>query len=323
MRRVHGSRNSPNQRAGHAPGGGIGSAQRVGRTGLSLSRRNLLLGAGGAATAAGLAACASGGESSVPLSSESGNALIAAFPQSAPHIPVGIPTRLPFMISDAEGVPYETLDGEVGFAVVKDGQEVASEVVAPRSEGIPRAYLPLNVQLDEAGIYDVIATYQGNPIESRFEVFAPEEVESPVVGQQLPPAFTATNLNPGLIDPMCTLVPQCPFHEVNLQDATGTGTRIALLVATPAFCQTAFCGPTLGNLVDLASDREDLIVIHSEVYQRPKLESSDLSAAQLAPVPDAYGLAIEPVLYVTDARSTITARADALIDRSEMEELLA
>jgi hypothetical protein len=299
------------------------SAHRIGTPRTHLSRRGLLLGATGAAAAAGLAACSSAGETSIPVASESGNALIAAFPQSAPHIPVGIPTRLPFLISDLEGVPYAELPEPVNFRVSREGELVAEELVTPRSEGIPRAYLPLTVDLAESGIYDVVATFEGSDIESRFEVFEPEEVEAPVVGQQLPPAFTPTTDTPGLVDPICTLVPQCPFHTANLQDVTATGTRIALLVATPAFCQTAFCGPTLGNLIDLASTAEDMVVIHAEVYQSPKTESSDLSAAQLAPLPDAYGLTIEPVLYVTDEQSTIIARADAIIDRTEMQELLA
>ena len=290
---------------------------------VGLSRRRVLLGAGGAAAAAGLAACGSSGESSIPISSESTNALIAAFPQSVPHVPAGVPTRLPFMVTDPEGIPYAEIGTEVEFQLIKDGAVVTSETVAPRSEGIPRAYLPLQVELADTGIYDVVANFEGQPIESRFEVFAREEVGAPVVGQQLPPAFTATVDAPGQVDPICTLVPPCPFHSTNLQDVTATGSRIALLVATPAFCQTQFCGPTLGNLIDLAGEREDMIVIHSEVYQRPKAESDNLNEAALAPVPDSYGLTIEPVLYVTDENSTITARADAVVDRSEMEELLA
>ncbi|MEZ5237729.1 MAG: hypothetical protein R2716_01820 [Microthrixaceae bacterium] len=124
------------------------------------------------------------------------------------------------------------------------------------------------------------------------------------------------------MDPICTLVPQCPFHEVNLEDALADQRPIVLLVATPAYCQTAFCGPTLGNLIDVADGRDDLVVIHSEVYEKPKEAKGDLANAPLAPLPDKYGLLLEPVLYVTDASHTITTRADAMIDRSEMAEAI-
>ncbi len=287
------------------------------------SRRDLLVGATGLAATAGLAACSSSGEVTIPAAAEPGRALLAAFPRSVPHVPVGIPTRLPYLISDEEGVPFSELTGDVGFTISMGGTEVASATVAPRSEGIPRAYLPLEIEFPEAGVYDIVGTYEGQPLESRVEVFEPDEVAAPVVGQQLPPALTPTVDNPGLVDPICTLVPECSFHGVNLQDVTTSGQRIVLLVATPAYCQTAFCGPTLGNLIDLASDREDLVVIHSEVYQKPKVNEADLQNAPLAPVPEAYSLAIEPVLYVTDEQNTITARADAIVDRSEMAELIA
>jgi hypothetical protein len=35
-----------------------------------------------------------------------------------------------------------------------------------------------------------------------------------------------------------------------------------------------------------------------------------------------YGLTFEPVLYVTDAAGIITARADVIVDRSEMAEMI-
>jgi hypothetical protein len=295
------------------------------------SRRNVLLGTAGLAAAgvagaglagAGLTGCGSEGEATVPGGEEALASLVPAFPRSVPHVPAGVPTRLPYLIADAEGIPLADIAGEVGFVVTKGQETILDTTVAPRAEGIPRAYLPLGVEFPAPGIYDVTATYGGQPLVSQVEVFPPEEVPSPVVGQQLPPAFTATEDNPGLVDPICTLVPRCPFHTANLEAVVRSGTRIVLLVATPAFCQTAFCGPTLGNLIDLADGRDDLLVIHSEVYLEPKSEP-DLSDAMLAPVPEDYALTIEPVLYVTDAAGTITARADAVVDRSEMAELIA
>ena len=60
----------------------------------------------------------------------------------------------------------------------------------------------------------------------------------------------------------------------------------------------------------------------AEVYLSAKQAQDDLATAPLAPVPADYGLNIEPVLYVTDDAGVITARADAVVDRSEMAELI-
>lgn len=285
------------------------------------TRRRLLIGGVSLAAAQALAACGSSSDPTVPEARSSSASLIGAFPSGEPHIPVGVPTRLAYLITDTEGIPLASIDGEVTFMVSFEGTEVAQHNVAPRSEGIPRAYLPLVQTFDQEGIYDITTTYAGDDLMSQVQVYAPSEVVSPVVGQQLPPAFTATADAPGDVNPICTLVPECPFHTVNLQDAIGSGKPIVLLVATPAYCQTTYCGPTLGNLIDLADGRDDLVVIHSEVYMAPK-DAQNLQTAALAPLPDAYKLALEPVFYVTDTDGVITARADAVIDRTEMAELI-
>lgn len=291
--------------------------------GRAVSRRAVILGGAGlvATMPIGLA-CSSRSEPSIPQDPSEGGSLIAAFPQGAPHVPVGVPTRLPYLLTDAEGIPLDLIEGDVRFVIAHDDTEVAELDVSPRSEGIPRAYLPLQHTFDSVGIHDVTATYQGKEMTSQIQVFPQAEVVSPVVGQQLPAAPTATDSNSLEVDPICTQVPQCPFHSVSLTDALGQGKSIVLLVATPAYCQTSFCGPTLGNLMDMVNGRDDLTVIHSEVYKNPKAAKGDLAAAPLAPLPEKYDLLLEPVLYVTDAKGTITTRADATIDRSEMAEVI-
>ena len=287
------------------------------------SRRDVLLasaGLGGAALAGTLAACG-GGESSIPEAAST-RALLAAFPQSVPHVPVGAQMRLPYMISDIEGVPLAEMSGPTSFRILSGGEVVAESEVQPRSEGIPRAYLPLEVTFDDPGIYDIVATYEGEDLDSQLEVFAPEDVAQPVVGEQLPPTPTPTVARALQVDPICTRVPACDFHEVSLDSVVGRGSRVVLLVATPAYCQTAVCGPTLDNLIDIVGDRDDVVVIHSEVYREPKSED-EITNAALAPLPEEYSLTFEPCLFVTDADGRITARADVVIDRSEMEELLS
>lgn len=289
-----------------------------------VSRRSVILGGTSVLAAMPLAvACSSSSEPTVLEDQGEGGSLIAAFPQSAPHVPVGVPTRLPYMVTDTEGVPLDLIEGAVPFVISRNGETVAELDVAPRSEGIPRAYLPLEHTFDAVGIYDITASYRGRAMTSQLQVFQQAEVVSPVVGQQLPSAPTPTVDTTLDVDPICTLVPQCPFHSVDLAYALAQGKPIVLLVATPAYCQTSFCGPTLGNLIDIADGRDDLIVIHSEVYLKPKSAKGDLASAPLAPLPAKYGLLLEPVLYVTDNLGTITTRADAMIDRSEMAEVLS
>ncbi len=264
-----------------------------------------------------------GGETSEASGNLPRNALLAAFPQGVPHAASGVPTRLPYLLADQEGVPLSTIDGPVTFRVEMDGTQIGDEVqVEPRDDGVPRAYLPLTFTFPRTGVYDVFATYDGAELDSNIQIYDRTEIGPPVVGSPLPAAPTPTTEAGLAVNPICTRVPQCPFHAVDLQAAVGQGRPIVLMVATPAYCQTAVCGPILDNLVDEVGDRTDITVIHAEVYKNPK-DVRDLADANLAPLPEAYNLRFEPVMFVTDASGMLVARADITVDRTEMRELLA
>src|SRR5260370_39071776 len=72
--------------------------------------------------------------------------------------------------------------------------------------------------------------------------------EEPVVGSSASRAPSPTKQNPLGVDPICTRQPACPLHTVSLSDVVGTGRPVAVLFATPALCQTRYCGPVLDEL---------------------------------------------------------------------------
>lgn len=296
-----------------------------------LARRRVLQGSLGlgAVTLAGTFLGACGDDSNAGTAGSAGpasdrrsrHALLAAFPQSTPHIPAGVPTRLPYLISDPDGVPMASIDDEIEFTVAKDGTVLDTVVVTPRNDGVPRAYLPLTTTFPEPGLYDIAAVYDGSTIDSTVEVFERSEVAAPVVGDPLPPVDSPTSNRPLGVDPLCSRRPICPHHSTNLTDALTDGRPIVMVIATPAYCQTAVCGPLLELVMEQTEGRTDLLVLHQEVYLHPETDD-DLAGAALAPVPAAYGIDFEPLVYVTDSSATIVARADVTLDRSELADLL-
>jgi hypothetical protein len=278
------------------------------------------LGLGGAA----VAACgAGGGDTTEATGANPSNALIAAFPRSVPYLAAGVAARLPFLIADREGVPLATIAGPVTFRVTAGDATIGEPIeVTPHDDGVPKAYLPVPVTFPAPGIYDLSAEYEGGELNSSVQVYEPERVSIPSVGQALPAADTPTVERPLEIDPVCSRSTLCPFHAANLRDLMDSGRPKVVLVATPAFCQTAVCGPIVDLLVEQAADRPDLDVVHAEVYKNPKAVR-DLADAALAPLPQEYRLPFEPTMFVTDAAGTIVARADVTVDRVEMRELLA
>ena len=293
-----------------------------------LDRRALLRGgAGGLGVLAlgGLAASCSNESETVAEGVGAGpdTALQPLFPRDLPYLAATVPSRLPYTLVDVEGVPFSTIDEPLTFTVLFDGEPVGEpQEVEPRSDGVPRPYLPLAATFPRPGLYDIETTYRDTPLNSQVQVNTADEVRQPLVGSPLPPASTPTPEQTFDVDPICTAAPQCPFHEVNLVDALGTGKPVVVLLATPAYCRTASCGPILDLLVEQAGGRDDLIVIHAEVYKNPK-GVQDLAQAALAPLPSEYQMFWEPSLFVTDASGILVARGDIVVDRSEMAEMLA
>ncbi len=245
------------------------------------------------------------------------------FPRDIAFLAAGTLSRMPYTLIDGEGVPLTTIDGPLTFDISLEGQPVGDPIeVQVHDDGVPRAYLPLYATLPTPGIYDVRTTYGGTGLVSQVQVYPADEVMQPLVGSVLPAAPTATRDQTLDVDPICTLAPECPFHGVNLEEAIGTGKPVVVLLATPAYCRTSACGPILDLLVEQVGGRDDLIVIHSEVYKNPKAVP-DLADATLAPLPLAYDMLWEPSLFVTDAANTLVARGDIVVDRVEMDQMLA
>jgi len=147
-------------------------------------------------------------------------------------------------------------------------------------------------------------------------------------GQRVPAVRTPSPGDAAGVDPVCTRSEgMCPWHDVSLDQALTQGRPLAVLVATPAFCQTATCGPVLDVLLRAQPEIGDRVrFVHLEVYAtRPT--GPDISRTPLAPAVKAFGLANEPILYTVGADGIVRDRIDGLFGTSEataaLKKLLA
>ena len=113
----------------------------------AIDRRRVLLGGlGGVGLVAGAAlssACSSGATDTTSEGVDPGpkETLTALFPRNIAYLASGVPSRLVYTITDAEGVPALELPGPMTFAVERDGVSLGDPVkVEPRSDGVPRPY---------------------------------------------------------------------------------------------------------------------------------------------------------------------------------------
>lgn len=117
--------------------------------------------------------------------------------------------------------------------------------------------------------------------------------------------------------------PSATFYTRSVADAVAAKDPFVLVFATPAFCQTAICGPMLDTVKALSADYPMLTFINVEPYKmaftdgrlQPELAGGQLQAATWT---DAWGLRTEPWVIVVDAAGKVTAKFEAVVAKDEL-----
>jgi hypothetical protein len=201
-------------------------------------------------------------------------------------------------------------------------------------QGLPAGFYVAYPTFEKAGNWGVeIETRlsgQPQPSTSRLRLEVKQKSDTPNVGQPAISVKTPTvkdtpdlsHLSSGTeIDPA--------MYQISLDDALKSGKPTALLFATPGFCQTATCGPSLKVLQGLQKTYGDKMnFIHVEVYKYPFGESAQRQdGGGLSEPMVAWHLQSEPWLYLIDTKGTIAARFEGGITKEELgpalEKLIA
>jgi hypothetical protein len=114
------------------------------------------------------------------------------------------------------------------------------------------------------------------------------------------------------------------FYTTSVDGAIAARKPFVLAFATPAFCQTQICGPTLQTVKTVAKGYPDLTFINVEPYQmtfengslQPALDAS--GQLQSAAWTDAFGLRTEPWIFVIGADGTVRAKFEAVVGGDEL-----
>ncbi len=286
----------------------------------AVDRRRFLRLLGLAGAGAALAACGSAEPAQVAGPSEAGTAADPAgaavsrvAPDADPSLAVVAatfeqlidqPNPFVFGLFTLEQEPVEDASAEV-WAVPSDGGDPVGPWPATPSEADvpPGGLYTVDAEFPSTGVQEVVVvTGDGRAGAVAVDVRDTRSSQLPAPGEQAIAVPTPTKADPLGYEQLCTRSKPCGMHAVSLEDALVEGGPVALLFATPAFCQTAVCGPTVDVIDGIRADYPDATFIHCEVY-------ADAGETIGDPV-SAWDLPTEPWLYVIDADGRITRRAD-------------
>jgi hypothetical protein len=304
-----------------------------------VDRRSFILSTGSLALVGCTSDSAGNVTSLVPLGSDEGTLdLVVMFPPSV--IAAGLPLRLPFgLLSDGvfvlgpggEDVKVQLFNdsnGSLAFEGQASGRVVAhahSENVAPdHSHADVIRYFAPTVTIPSPGLYRFVVTSGDKLTVLGLTALDQSQVLVPGIGQPMPSVDTPTVDNPGDVDPICTRSPVCEFHDHTPAEMLAQGKPFVLLIATPSFCQTEFCGPVLDVLIGVQPDFADITMIHAEVYENPIEVGGNLGDPNLRPAPVLQAMAMdyEPSLFIVGSDGLVMHRLDNVYDESELRSAL-
>lgn len=222
------------------------------------------------------------------------------------------------MIQDAE-VHFQYFDLSDPDAPQVEQEAAATVVQSPDGQTTIFAHNRRFEQAGEWGLAVQAKMVDGQTAVKHIKFNVTADSDTVLPGDQAPQVQTPTLTD---VDGEFSLItsawePNPAFYQLSLDEALSNGNPTVLLLATPAFCQTRFCGPAYEIATTLETKFGNTVnFIHVEVYAG--LPDPSQNDWQLSPVMAAFGLATEPWVYVMDADGQVVYRAEGMFTEDEI-----
>ena len=238
-----------------------------------------------------------------------------------------------FGVLDADTGPVRDADVVVStfFLPPTSGQEGPVETVDAVFRAwpvTPRGVFTAELSFDrsgEWGIGAVVVDSDGAERKASARVRVKEASATPALGTAAPRSVSKTLADVDGFEQITTdFEPDADLYGMTIAEALDSGKPLLAVFSTPAYCQTATCGPQLGVIKELKAEYADRMnFIHIEVYDNPHEIEGDLSRAVISPTAEEWGLPSEPWTFVVDGEGVIRAKFEAFTTREELEGALS
>jgi hypothetical protein len=172
-----------------------------------------------------------------------------------------------------------------------------------------------NVSFDEPGRYSLLVEpTDGGQLQGFSVIEVKERSASPSLGTKAPPSDNPTIADAAPERITTARPPDVALLRHSIRDSLARRQPFVVVFATPAFCKTRACGPTVG-VVDAVRRRigDSVRFIHVEVY-----EENDPTRGVNRWMKQ-WKLPTEPWIFVVDETGTIRAKFEGLASVRELE----
>jgi hypothetical protein len=179
---------------------------------------------------------------------------------------------------------------------------------------------------------EIVTQPRGGPEETirlRFDVAT--ETPTVRVGEKAPASDTPTAADVGgdLALLSTDESPEASFYDTSVADALKAKQPFVLVFATPKFCTSAVCGPTLDRVKPFAKAYPTVDFINVEPYVLQPVDGQlqpvlgENGYPQEVPSSAEWGLLTEPAIFVVDAAGTVRGAFEGVFADEELRAALA
>jgi hypothetical protein len=246
--------------------------------------------------------------------------------------------RVLFTLLDALGRSLSAPDRAVKLSIYELGRDPAKPIATVDGRFVwaienERGVYVANVSFPESGLYGAEFTTAAGSAPARtirltFEVQPSSALVK--VGDRAPASKTPTLADVGG-DASRISTDQHPLpalYETSVEQALAAHKPFVLIFATPKFCTSAQCGPTLDRIKPFVTRYPTVTFINVEPYKLKLVDGTleaDVDAdnqLQTAPTTDEWHLFSEPTVYVVDRTGVVTANFELIFSDAELTAAL-
>ncbi|HEY7873511.1 MAG TPA: hypothetical protein VIG64_00150 [Actinomycetota bacterium] len=175
-----------------------------------------------------------------------------------------------------------------------------------------------DVEFDSPGSWGARVSVQGKGLDEEgldtaFEVL--REGSSPAIGSAAPASDTPTAADAKDLSEITSDNDPTPrFYETSVADAIAEHEPFVVVFASPKYCTSQVCGPTLDVVEGVAEDWPGMTFIHVEVF-----DLSDPSKLEPVPAMAQWQLPSEPWVFVVDGEGKVASKYEGTVSPRSLD----
>ena len=192
---------------------------------------------------------------------------------------------------------------------------------------VERGLYVTNLTFDQPGRWAIQATALGDdglPKKAALFFEVPDKTHAPAVGEPAIGSLSKTIQDVERLSQLTTgSLQDEDLYRISIAEAIENGQPTVIVMASPAFCTNAVCGPQVEVLRDLKNEFADQAnFIHVDYYDNPEEIQGDLSRAVLSPVAREWRIPSTEWSFVIDREGVVAGRFEGFTPLEELRQAL-